>query len=65
MFDTVGGIKRRMRLFRLRDVNETRTAKLSRRVKLKDGIDNALYVCVTLEDGSLIWSSPVYIFRKA
>ena len=63
VFDTVGGIKRRMRLFRLPDRNETRSAKLSRRIKLNDGIDNAIYVCITLEDGSLIWSSPVYVFR--
>ena len=65
VLDTVGGIKRRMRLFRLPDRNETRNAKLSRRVKLGSATDNALYVCITLEDGSLIWSSPVYVLKTS
>ncbi len=64
VFNTVGGIKRRLRLFRLPDRNEARSAKLSRRIQLKDGIDNAIYVCITLEDGSLIWSSPVYVLKS-
>ena len=29
---------------------------------LKEKGDNALYVCLTQEDGHLIWSSPIYIF---
>ena len=40
-----------------------RAAKLSRRITLKGTGDSALYVCVTQEDGHLIWSSPIYIFR--
>ena len=65
VLDTVGGIKRRMRLFRLPDRNQTRNAKFSRRVKLGSATDNALYVCITLEDGSLIWSSPVYVLKTS
>jgi hypothetical protein len=62
VFDA-GGIKRRIRIFRLPEENAHRRAKLSRRIELKAKGDNALYVCLTQEDGHLIWSSPIYIFH--
>ena len=64
--DTVfeaGGIQRRIRVFRMPDENSHTQFKLTRRIPLKPAGDNALYVRVTQEDGHLIWSSPIYIFR--
>lgn len=58
-----GGIKRQIRVFRLPDANPHRRAQLERHIALTDGGDNALYVCVTQEDGHRIWSSPIYVFR--
>ena len=58
-----GGIRRRMRLYRLPDENTAARMQLRRRIRLQDARDNALYVCVTQEDGHLIWSSPIYVFR--
>jgi len=58
-----GGIGRRVRVFRLPDENAHRRLNLTCRIRLKNAGDNALYVCVTQEDGHLIWSSPIYIFR--
>jgi hypothetical protein len=60
---TGAGIKRQMRIFRLPDHNTVQNATLSRRIELHDDGDNALYVCVTLEDGHMIWSSPTYVLR--
>jgi len=62
VFDA-GGIARRIRIFRLPDENPHRSASIERRVALGDEGDDALYVCVTQEDGHLIWSSPIYVFR--
>ncbi len=62
VFDA-GGIKRRIRVFRLPDENPHHKIGLERRIKLRSKGDNALYVCVTQEDGHLAWSSPIYIFR--
>ncbi len=62
VFDA-GGIRRRIRIFRLPDKNPYREVKLSRRIALKPAGDNALYACLTQEDGHLIWSSPIYVFR--
>ncbi len=56
-----GGIRRRIRVFRLPEGNAHLRMKLSRRIKLDRGRDNPLYVCVTTEDGNLAWSSPVYL----
>ena len=58
-----GGIRRRMRLYRLPDENTAARMQLRRRIRLQDARDNALYVCVTQEDGHLVWSSPTYLFR--
>ena len=58
-----GGIGRRIRVFRLPDDNPQRTVAFERRIALKHTGDNALYICLTQEDGHLVWSSPIYIFR--
>ena len=50
-----GGIGRRIRVFRLPDENRHRQLHLSRRIPLKMSGDNALYVCLTQEDGHLVW----------
>lgn len=57
-----GGINRRIRLFRLPDENKQYTMQVERQIDLVSDRDNALYVCITQEDGHLIWSSPIYIF---
>jgi hypothetical protein len=58
-----GGIKRQLRVFRLPDDNREHRVTLERRIVLEDDADNALYACITQEDGNLIWSSPIYVFR--
>ena len=62
-----GGIGRRLRVFRLPDVNPHCNARLERRIALEvanqAAHDNALYVRITQEDGHFIWSSPIYLIR--
>ncbi len=58
-----GGIDRRIRIFRLPDVNPHYRETLTRRIQLVDHRDNALYVRITHEDGHFTWSSPIYIYR--
>jgi hypothetical protein len=58
-----GGIRRQIRVFRLPEENPHLNLEIERRIPLADDRDNALYVCITLEDGHMIWSSPIYIFR--
>lgn len=60
---SAGGIGRAIRLFRLPDANPEHRLRLTRRIRLKPQGDNALYVRLTQEDGHLIWSSPIYVFR--
>lgn len=62
-FETGGGIARQLRVFRLPDENPHHRLVLDRRIKLRDAVDNALFVCLTQEDGHLVWSSPIYVFR--
>ena len=58
-----GGIGRRIRVFRLPDENPHELVRLERRVALTDDRDYALHVCLTQEDGHLVWSTPIHIFR--
>lgn len=59
-----GGLGRRIRVFRLPEENPHRRVRLVRRIPLKTGEDNALYLRATLEDGAVVWSSPVYVIRE-
>ncbi|MGD8347854.1 MAG: DUF3604 domain-containing protein [Gammaproteobacteria bacterium] len=56
-----GGIERRIRIFRLPDVNPVNAVRIERRIALREDADNALYVRVTHEDGHYSWSSPIYL----
>jgi Protein of unknown function (DUF3604) len=57
------GLARRIRVFRLPDENPHRHVTLERCIALAPDRDNALYVRLVQEDGHLVWSSPIYIFR--
>ena len=56
-----GGLGRRVRIYRLPESNPHTRLKLERRIPLSPDRDNALYVRITLEDGQVIWSSPIYL----
>jgi hypothetical protein len=56
-----GGLGRGMRAFLLPDAPVS-AFRFSRRVALRAG-DNALYLRATFEDGSVLWTSPVYLLR--
>ncbi|MHB8726683.1 MAG: DUF3604 domain-containing protein [Casimicrobiaceae bacterium] len=63
VFDA-GGIKRRIRMFRMPDANPHHHIDIEREVALVDGRDNAFYVCLVQEDGNLAWSSPIYVVAR-
>ena len=56
-----GGLGRRLRAFRLPDRNPHRKVRQTRRIRLRRDEDNALYIRATLEDGNVLWSSPIYL----
>lgn len=58
-----GGLERRVRVFRLPDVNDCRDWSLQRTVALDGAGDHPIYVRVTLESGHQAWSSPIYFLR--
>lgn len=56
-----GGLDRRIRAYRLPDDSPHKRVRLERQVDLAKDRDNALYVRVVLEDGHVLWSSPIYL----
>jgi hypothetical protein len=59
----LGGLDRRLRVFRLPESNPHRSLEVERRLELGPSGDNPIFVRLTLEDGHQAWSSPIYIWR--
>lgn len=63
VFDRSGVLPRTLKIFRLPAENQHRAMKFTRRIKLREQGDNPLYIRLTQEDGTLAWTSPIYLFR--
>ena len=58
-----GGLERKIRAFRLPEINSHRTITTELEIPIKAEGDNPIWVCVTTEDGFQSWSSPIYVFK--
>jgi len=63
IFDRAGVLPRYLKIFRLPDENQHRSISFRRKLALKDVGDNPIFIRLTQEDGTLAWTSPVYIYR--
>lgn len=59
----VGGLGKRVRLFRLPPEMKTWKYTFQRAVSLQPQGDTPIYVKVIFEDGHVAWSSPIYCFK--
>ncbi|MBS7792007.1 DUF3604 domain-containing protein [Roseococcus sp. SDR] len=57
-----GGLGRRMRAW-LMPEDAPRAMRIERRVALRSDADNAIYLRANFEDGSVLWTSPIYLLR--
>ncbi|PLS21176.1 DUF3604 domain-containing protein [Neptunicoccus cionae] len=58
-----GGLERKLEVMRLPDAPLAQTVSLHQEVRIAPEGDTPVWVCVTLEDGNQVWSSPMYLFR--
>jgi hypothetical protein len=58
-----GGLERELRIQRLPDGPLPREIELTRTVEIAATGDTPIWLCVTLEDGNQVWTSPIYLFR--
>ena len=63
VFDRSGVLPRYLKVFRLPESMVARTLDLTYRVPLRDEGDNPIFIRLTQEDGTIAWTSPIYIFR--
>lgn len=63
VFDASGVLPRYLKLFRLPDENPHLSMAIRRQISLKPDGDNPIYIRITQEDGTLTWTSPIYIYR--
>jgi hypothetical protein len=55
-----GGLHKRVRAFRLPARGGAKSVEFKRQVPLQVQGDSPVWICVTLEDGTQAWSSPIY-----
>lgn len=63
VFDNSGVLPRYLKLFRLPTINPHQSLQFERSISLQPQGDNPIFVRVTLEDGTLCWTSPIYVYR--
>ena len=63
VFDNSGVLPRYLKLFRLPTINPHQSLQFERSISLQSQGDNPIFVRVTLEDGTLCWTSPIYVYR--
>lgn len=56
-------LPRFLKLFRMPSDNQHRTMTFSRKIDLKDSGDNPIFIRLTQEDGTIAWTSPIYVYR--
>ncbi|MDP7601821.1 MAG: hypothetical protein QF605_10555, partial [Rhodospirillales bacterium] len=64
IFDKSDVLPRFLKIFRMPEDNQHRNFSFQRRIELKEKGDNPIFVRLTLEDGTLAWTSPIYIYRQ-
>ncbi len=63
VFDRSGVLPRYLKVFRLPEENPHRTISFTRPVRLRPDGDNPIFIRLTQEDGTLAWTSPIYLYR--
>jgi hypothetical protein len=63
VFDNSGVLPRYLKIFRLPTENPHKTMRFSRLIDLKAVGDNPIFIRLTQEDGTLVWTSPIYVYR--
>jgi hypothetical protein len=56
-------LPRYLKIFRLPTENPHKTMRFSRLIDLKAVGDNPIFIRLTQEDGTLVWTSPIYVYR--
>ena len=63
VFDKSGVLPRFLKVFRLPTNNEVNKININRKINLKPKGDNPIFLRLTQEDGTLAWTSPIYVYR--
>ena len=63
IFDASGILPRYLKMFRLPAENPHRRLRFTRAIDLRPEGDNPIFIRLTQEDGTLAWTSPVYLYR--
>jgi len=63
IFDKSDVLPRYLKIFRMPAENPHRRMTFRRSLSLREQGDNPYYIRLTQEDGTVAWTSPIYIYR--
>ncbi len=63
IFYNNGVLPRFLKVFRLPNINKTKTFSFKKEIFLKENQDNPIFIKVTQQDGTISWTSPLYVYR--
>ena len=64
VFDKSGVLPKYLKVFRLPSYNNNYKMDLKRNIQLKNKGDNPIFIRLTQEDGTVAWTSPIYVYRS-
>ena len=64
VFDKSGVLPKFLKVFRLPSNNKNYKIDLKRNIPLKNKGDNPIFIRLTQEDGTVAWTSPIYVYRS-
>ena len=64
VFDKSGVLPKYIKVFRLPSNNKNYKIDLKRNIQLKNKGDNPIFIRLTQEDGTVAWTSPIYVYRS-
>ena len=64
VFNKSGILPKYIKVFRLPSNNKNYKIDLKRNIQLKSKGDNPIFIRLTQEDGTVAWTSPIYVYRS-
>ena len=64
IFDKSGVLPRYLKVFRMPAKGKYNKIAIKRKININNSGDNPIFIRLTQEDGTIAWTSPIYIFRE-
>ena len=64
IFDKSSVLPRYLKVFRMASEGKYNKISIKRKININNSADNPIFIRLIQEDGTIAWTSPIYIFRE-